>query len=88
MKDLTKHLGKRDDTIKSAKLAASKISEEHPGMYVTVFACFGLYLSCHKRLNVFAPSDSYIKSYWLNGKEKPFTRKQKIANDLATPTMS
>jgi len=32
-------LGKRYDTIHSAKSAARKMSEEQPGIYVTVFAC-------------------------------------------------
>jgi hypothetical protein len=75
------------NTVEDARAAALKTSQENPKMYVTIYACFGLFISCHKRLNVFAPTDSYIKSYWLNGTEKPFSQKQIIADQIATPTM-
>ena len=75
-------------TIADAKQEAKAYSAAHHGVYVTITACFGLFLSESKRLNVFAPSDSYIKCYWLNGVEKPFSEKQKIADQLATPIMS
>ena len=74
--------------VESAKQEALKVSKEQPGMYVTICACFGLFVLTSKRLNVFAPTDSYIKSYWLNGKEKPFTDAQISADWNATPTMS
>ena len=74
--------------MESARREALKVSKEKRGMYVTIHACFGLYVLASKRLHVFAPSDSYIKSYWLNGKEKPFSGAQITANWNATPTMS
>jgi hypothetical protein len=84
----TSRLGTRYDTVKDARAAALKASQKNPKIYVTVFACFGLYLSCKNRLNVFDPTDNYIKSYWLNGKEKPFSEKQIIADQQAQPMMS
>ncbi len=71
-----------------AKREAAIISKANPGMYVTVAACFGLFATVAKRLHVFAPSDSTFKWYALNGIVKPFTVRQKIADDMATPVMS
>ena len=73
----------KDDAIEFAK----KASIDNPGCYVTLYACFGIFVKIHKRLNVFAPSDSLFGIYWLNGKEKPFTAKQKIAAEKATPSL-
>ena len=71
-----------------AKQFAKEFSLKNKGQYVTLFACFGLFLNHSKRLNVFAPSDSLFGVYWLNGIEKPFTTKQKIADEQSTPTLS
>ena len=70
-----------------AKKFAKDYSEKHPKLYVTLFTCFGIFLNTSKRLDVFAPSDSLFNTYWLNGKEKSFTTKQKIADEKATPTL-
>ena len=75
------------NNLKDARRYALNFSKKNPGNYITLYACFGLFVHSHKRLNVFAPSDSYGKSYWLNGKEKNFSEKQVIADQNATPTM-
>lgn len=71
-----------------ARATALKLSRANPGMYVTIFSCFGAYCQMDKRLHVNAPTDSWGNSYWLNGVEKPFTPAQRIADQLVTPTMS
>jgi len=70
-----------------AKRFAKEYSEKNLGSYVTLFASFGIFVNTSKRLNVFAPSDALFGVYWFNGKEKPFTAKQKIADERATPTL-
>ena len=65
-----------------------KASVENPDMYVILYSCFGIFCDIKKRLNVFAPSDSLFGVYWLNGKEKAFTTKQRIADEKATPTLT
>ena len=72
---------------REAKQFALQQSLNNPDMYVTLFACFGIFCDIKKRLNVFAPSDSLFGVYWLNGKEKRFTTKQRIADEKATPTL-
>lgn len=76
------------NTIDEGRAFALKLSLDNPGLYVTLFTCFGLFARTDKRLHVCAPTDSYGTSYWLNGKEKTFTENQIIADQLATPTMS
>jgi hypothetical protein len=71
-----------------AKAFAMQASVENPDMYVTLYGCFGIFCSIKKRMNVFEPSDSIFGVYWLNGKQKPFTKKQKVADSMATPTMN
>ena len=71
-----------------AKDEAVALSIANKGMYVEVFACFGLFAALHKRLNVFAPSDSIFGWYALNGQVKAFTNAQQIAMQNATPSMS
>ena len=71
-----------------ARATALKLSRANPGIYVTIFSNFGAYCSMSKRLHLNAPTDSWGKSYWLNGVEKPFTSSQRLADQLATPTMS
>ena len=73
----------KEEAIEFAKQA----SIQNPGCYVTLYACFGIFANIHKSLNVFAPSDSLFGVYWLNGKEKPFTKKQRIADQQATPSL-
>ena len=73
----------KEEAVKFAKEA----SIENPDCYVTLFSCFGIFVKIHKRLNVFGPSDSLFGIYWLNGKEKTFTAKQKIAAEKATPSL-
>lgn len=75
-----------------ARKAALKLSGENPRAYVTITPAFGWMVTVSKRLNVFAPSDSTepfgrTGTYWLNGVEKPFTQKQKIADQNKTPLM-
>lgn len=76
----------KPDTLK----AGLALSKANPKLYVTaqIWPFKGAYVSTHKRLNVFAPSDSLWNVYWLNGKQKNFTSKQVIADQNATPTMS
>ena len=71
-----------------AKQFAKEFSLKNGGQYVTLFACFGLFLNHSKNLNVFAPSDSLFGVYWLNGIEKSFTTKQKRADEKAAPTLN
>ena len=71
-----------------AKQFAKEYSLKNPGVYVTLFAAFGIFLNASKRLNVFAPSDSLFDVYWINGIEKSFTTKQKITDERATPTLN
>ena len=73
---------------KEAKQFVKEFSIKNKGQYITLFANFGLFLSHSKRLNVFAPSDSLFGVYWLNGVEKSFTTKQKIADEQNTPTLN
>jgi len=72
----------RYNTLKDARAAALKMSQENPKVYVTLFAMFSLIIHTSKSLNVFQPSDSpqNCKSYWLSGKEKSFSQKQVIAD--------
>ena len=74
-------------TESEAKKEAKQISQDNNG-YVIVHNTFGLFASVSKRLHVFAPSDSIFDWYAHNGHIKQFTTKQRIADDLATPTMS
>lgn len=74
------------NTLPEAKRIAQAYSKEHPESYVTLFACFGLYLSATKRLHVNAPADSIGDCYWKAGIEKPFTESQRIQDQLHTPT--
>lgn len=82
------------NTIEEAFEVAEKYSLEHPKLYITIQDCFGLFLRAEKRLHVFAPSDcpwffeENQKGYWKNGKFKPFTKSQKIQDQLKTPNMS
>lgn len=72
--------------LSEAKQFARHLSADNPGEYVLLIACFGLFATLHARLNVYAPSDSCIDTYWLNGKAHKFTDRQKIADQNATPT--
>ena len=74
--------------MKEIKDKAKQISLKNPGKYVTIAACFGIEYVVSKRLHVFAPSDSFVKSYWLNGIEKPFSNKQIIRDQILTPSMA
>lgn len=74
--------------VTTANKQALAYSKANPSQYVTLQACFGLFLSTSKRLNVFAPSDSVGGTYWKAGKVRTFTNKQRIADQRATPTMS
>ena len=76
------------NTLQEAKVVALEYSQKHPSQYVTLFNVFGLYLTVSPRLHVFAPSDAIGGHYWINGKEKPFTTKQRIADQIATPHIS
>ena len=69
--------------------AGLTLSKANPKLYVTaqIWPFTGAYVTTHKRLNVFAPSDSLWNLYWLNGKQKNFSDKQVIADQNATPMM-
>lgn len=79
-------------TLDAARAAALKLSKAHPESYVTIAADFSWVVMRSKRLSVFAPSDcsdvfGRTGTYWKNGVEKPFTKAQRIADDLATPAI-
>ena len=74
-------------TLREARLNASKLSQEKPGKYVTIFSAFGLFLDVSDRLHRFAPSDSVGGAYWLNGKEKQFTNAQVIRDQIETSNL-
>ena len=71
-----------------ARAIALRLSEENAGKYITLVACFGIVANIADRLHTFAPSDSIHDHYFLNGREKPFTNSQRVADQNATPTMS
>ena len=75
------------NTLREAKPVALQASRDNLGKYVTLRACFGLFVSISGRLHVFAPGDSIGGIYWLNGREKPFTQAQVIADQNATPAL-
>lgn len=76
------------ENLPTAKQFARKLSVENPGKYVLLIACFGIFATMHTRLNVYAPSDSCIDTYWLNGKAHKFTKRQRVADQNATPTLT
>lgn len=78
---------KAGNSEREAKSFALQASIENPDMYVTLYACFGIFCKIKKRLHVFDPSDSLFGVYWLNGKQKSFTHKQRVADDKATPSL-
>ena len=71
-----------------ARAECLKLSQDRPGEYIIPVACFGLFATVAKRLHTFAPSDAVFDWYALNGKLKPFTGSQKIADQNATPILS
>ena len=74
-------------TLSTGRAAALQASLDNPGSYVHMWSAFGLGITISKRLHVNAPGDAYGDTYWLNGKEKPFTEAQIIADQLATPQL-
>tara|TARA_R110002051_G_scaffold260961_1_gene320863 strand:+ start:340 stop:582 length:243 start_codon:yes stop_codon:yes gene_type:complete len=74
-------------TLSTGRAAALQASLDNPGSYVHMWSAFGLGITVSKRLHVNAPGDAYGDTYWLNGKEKPFTEAQIIADELATPQL-
>jgi len=70
-----------------AKEKARKASIDNKGKYITLYACFGIYMQISKRFNIHDPSDSLFGAYWLNGKEKAFTDAQIIRDEQATPSL-
>ena len=79
-------------TIQEAKDFAQKLSAKNPSKYITLYSCFGLFAEISDRLHIHTPSGSsnpFLNTgYWLNGKERPFTEKQRIADQNATPTLT
>ena len=67
-----------------AKAEAISVSLDNPGQYVTTFACFGLFLEVKPRLHATDPSAA---GYCLTGTVKPFTERQVIADQQATPAL-
>ncbi len=78
---LTEKEIKTESTIKKA---AIKYSKKNPNKYITLFSCFGLTVSIEKRMSVHTPDDTPFDWYVLNGKVKPFTKRQKITAQNAT----
>ena len=76
------------NTLKEGKAKAKQVSVEQAGKYVTLTACFGLFVTVSDRLHRFAPSDSVGGVYWLNGSEKGFTDAQIIRDQNETPTLA
>ena len=77
----------KSTTERGAIVEAIQLSKKHPGKYILVNATFGLFATIHNRLNVHAPGDGPFNWYALNGQKKNFTKKQIIADELATPTL-
>ncbi len=75
-------------TLTEARAFAVQLSNECPGKYVTLTACFGIFAVVADHLHVHAPNDSIGESYWLNGKERQFTAAQHGADQRATPALS
>ena len=78
--------------LEDARKVALAASIADPSRYFYIHELFGWYVCAEKRLNVFAPSDGtsiwgHTGTYWKNGKEKPFTKRQRIADQNATPIM-
>lgn len=71
-----------------ARANALQASIANPSQYVTLYTCFGVFMKISKSLHVFDPSDSLFGVYWLNGKEKSFTKAQKIKDEQSTPSMT
>ena len=72
--------------IADAEKAALDASKD--GVYAFLVAGLGEgYVQTQKRLHTFAPSDAMTNDYWLNGKRKPITASQRIADQNATPTL-
>ena len=71
-------------TEKTIKKAGIRYSKKHPNHYITFFSCFGLTVTIEKRMSVHTPGDSHFDWYVLNGKVKPFTKRQKITAQNAT----
>ena len=78
---LTNEEAKTETTIKKA---AIRYSKKYPNHYITFFPVFGLTVTIQKRLSVHTPDDSVFDWYVLNGKIKPFTKRQKIKAQNAT----
>lgn len=78
---LTNEEAKTEATIKKA---AIRYSKKYPNHYITFFPVFGLTVTIQKRLSVHTPDDSVFDWYVLNGKIKPFTKRQKIKAQNAT----
>jgi hypothetical protein len=74
-----------EDSVKKEMIELSKIN---PDKYIYATACFGLFATVEKSLNIHAPGDSYFDWYVLNGKVKQFTNSQKIADENTTPMLS
>ena len=66
-----------------AKQNARKASIDNKGKYITLYACFGIYMQISKRFNIHDPSDSLFNVYWLNA----FTDAQIIRDEQATPSL-
>tara|TARA_R100001086_G_scaffold240114_1_gene165959 strand:+ start:1501 stop:1761 length:261 start_codon:yes stop_codon:yes gene_type:complete len=66
------------------KKAAIKYSKKNRGYYITFFHAFGLEVVIEKRMSVHTPDDTPFDWYALNGKIKPFTKRQKITAQNAT----
>ena len=73
------------DTIAEAEKCA--VRESEGGLYATLCACFGVFVTTSKTLHIHAPADACTPFYYHKGVRKPFTDAQKIADQNSTPTM-
>lgn len=76
-------------TTQEFQMKALAISKANPGKYIIANTIFMHgYVHVKDRLHVFDPSDAHhgMRWYILNGKIKPFSEKQKLADQNATPT--
>ena len=87
MASTTRSVEMKAQTFAQAKPEAIQISNANPGKYITIHSCFGALAGIHDRLHVFAPTDSCVDWYVLDGKVKKFTEAQQIADQNATPVM-
>jgi len=76
--------------VAAARKEAKTFSAKNRGWYITIGSAFGLFMHKSKTLHRFSPTDAVegLRYYYLNGKEKPFSEKQKLRDQISSPTMA